>query len=266
MSNAALEIIARKAPGFRAEIGLVLGSGMGEFADKVRDQIALPYADLPGFEQSGVSGHAGRLVLGKLGRINVAVLQGRIHYYERGDATAMKTPIETLRGLGCESLILTNAAGSLMPDVGPGGLMMLSDHVNYVQESPLFGMATNQRFVDMAGAYDAGLRQQLKACAEQIGVALGEGVYAWLAGPQFETPAEIRVLQRLGIDAVGMSTVPDVILARYFGMKVLAVSAITNMGAGMSNEQLSHEHTMAQMGVAAEKLTRLLLAFLESQS
>jgi purine-nucleoside phosphorylase len=263
MSNAALDVIARKAPGFRADTGLVLGSGMGEFAEKVRDQIVLPYADLPGFEQSGVSGHAGRLVLGRLGKASVAVLQGRIHYYERGDAAAMKTPIETLHGLGCERLILTNAAGSLMPEVGPGGLMMLSDHVNYVQGSPLFGIATNKRFVDMVGAYDADLRRRLKGCADKLGIVLHEGVYAWLAGPQFETPAEIRGLRGLGIDAVGMSTVPDVILARYFGMRVLAVSAITNMGAGMSDEQLSHEHTMAQMAAAAEKLTRLLLAFLD---
>lgn len=266
MSRATLEVIARKAPGFHAQIGLVLGSGMGEFADKVRGQIVLPYADLPGFEQSGVSGHAGRLVLGTVGQVNVAVLQGRIHYYERGDVAAMKTPIETLKGLGCESVILTNAAGSLMPDVGPGELMVLNDHINYVQESPLFGMTTNQRFVDMVGAYDAGMRVQLKACADRLGIALHDGVYAWLAGPQFETPAEIRSLRILGVDAVGMSTVPDVILARYFGMKALAVSAITNQGAGMSDEELSHEHTMAQMGIAAEKLTRLLVAFLESQS
>ncbi|WP_368413269.1 purine-nucleoside phosphorylase [Dongia sp.] len=266
MSSAALEVIARKAPGFRADIGLVLGSGMGEFADQVLEQIAFPYADLPGFEQSGVSGHAGRLVVGRLGKVRVAVLQGRIHYYERGDAAAMKVPIETLQGLGCRTLILTNAAGSLMPEVGPGGLMMLSDHINCVQASPLFGIATNKRFVDMAGAYDAGLRRQLKAQADRLGIDLHEGVYAWLAGPQFETPAEIRALRVLGIDAVGMSTVPDVILARYFSMKVLAVSAITNMGAGMSDEQLSHEHTIAQMSVAAEKLTRLLIAFLDSQS
>ena len=266
MSNAAVEIITRKAPGFRAQIGLVLGSGMGGFADQVRDRTVLPYAELPGFEQSGVSGHASKLVLGTVGKVRVAVLQGRIHYYERGDAAAMKTPIATLKALGCESLILTNAAGSLLPAVGPGSLMMLSDHINYVQESPLFGMATNQRFVDMAGAYDADLRVRLKSCADGLGIELHEGVYAWLAGPQFETPAEIRALRILGIDAVGMSTVPDVILARYFGMKVLAISAITNQGAGMSNEQLSHEHTMTQMAVAAEKLTRLLLVFLETQA
>lgn len=264
--SGALDVIARKAPGFGAQFGLVLGSGMGDFAGKVQDAVVFPYAELPGFEQSGVSGHAGRLVLGRIGKVNVAVLQGRIHYYERGDAAAMKTPIETLHGLGCGTLVVTNAAGSLIPEVGPGGLLLINDHVNYVQESPLFGIASNKRFVDMTGAYDAGLRQELLACAKKLKVDLREGVYAWLAGPQFETPAEIRVLRTIGIHAVGMSTVPDVILARYFGMKVLAVSAITNMGAGMSDESLSHEHTMAQMGVAAEKLTRLLLAFLESQS
>ena len=262
MSVATLKAIARKAKGFRAEIGLVLGSGMGEFAAKVEDPIIFPYGDLPGFEQSGVSGHAGRLVLGRIGRKAVAILQGRIHYYERGDAGAMKVPIETLHGLGCDTLLLTNAAGSLMPSVKPGGLILIKDHVNYVQESPLFGLSGNQRFVDMVGAYDAGLRKALKTQAAKLKIPLKEGVYAWLAGPQFETPAEIKALRTLGIDAVGMSTVPDVILARYFGMKVAAISAVTNMGAGMSRESLSHEHTMQQMKSASDKLTRLLLGLL----
>jgi len=265
VSAATLKVIARKAKGFRAEIGLVLGSGMGEFAARVEDPIAFPYADLPGFEQSGVSGHAGRLVLGRIGGKSVAVLQGRIHYYERGDAAAMRVPIETLHGLGCDSVILTNAAGSLMPSVKPGGLILIKDHVNYVQESPLFGLNGNQRFVDMVGAYDADLRKQLKSCAAKLKIPMKEGVYAWLAGPQFETPAEIKGLRAIGIDAVGMSTVPDVILARYFGMKVAAISAITNMGAGMSRETLSHEHTMSQMKAASEKLTRLLLSYLRSK-
>jgi purine-nucleoside phosphorylase len=266
MSDAALRVIARKAPGFRAEIGLVLGSGMGDFAAAVADPIVIPYGDLHGFKASGVTGHAGQLVLGRLGKARVAVLQGRVHYYERGDAAAMKTPIATLKGLGCERLLVTNAAGSLMPQVGPGGLMLISDHINYVQESPLFGLTGNARFVDMVGAYDSAMRQDMLACAATLGIDLQEGVYAWLAGPQFETPAEIRALRAIGVDAVGMSTVPDVILARYFGMRVLAISAITNMGAGMSAENLSHEHTMAQMKIASEKLSRLLLAYLESGS
>jgi purine-nucleoside phosphorylase len=266
MNDAALQALARKAPGFRAEIGLVLGSGMGDFAAKVADRIVIPYADLPGFEASGVAGHAGQLVLGRIGRVPVAVLQGRVHYYERGNAAAMRTPIETLKNLGCESLLVTNAAGSLLPQLGAGGLMLVSDHINYVQESPLFGIAGNGRFVDMVDAYDPIMRREMLACAASLGIDLIEGVYAWLAGPQFETPAEIRALRAIGVDAVGMSTVPDVILARYFGMKVLAISAITNLGAGMSAENLSHEHTMAQMKIASEKLSRLLLGYLDRRS
>lgn len=262
MNAATLKVIARKAKHFRAEVGLVLGSGMGDFADKVRDPIVFPYTNLPGFEQSRVTGHVGRLVLGYIGRKAVAVLQGRVHYYEQGNAGAMRVPIETLHGLGCESIILTNAAGSLMPSVKPGGLILIKDHVNYVQQSPLFGLSGNQRFVDMVGAYDSDLRKALKAQAAKLKMTLKEGVYAWLAGPQFETPAEIKALRAIGVHAVGMSTVPDVILARYFGMKVAAVSAVTNMGAGMSRENLSHEHTMSQMRLASEKLTRLLLGYL----
>lgn len=264
MSAAALKQISRKAKGFRAEIGLVLGSGMGGFADEVRNPEIFPYADLAGFEKSHVSGHAGRLILGYIGDKPVAVLQGRIHYYEHGNASAMKTPIETLHGLGCKSLIVTNAAGSLMPSVKPGGLILIKDHINFVQKSPLFGFSGNGRFVDMVGTYDADLRKLLKAKARKLKINLKEGVYAWLAGPQFETPAEIKALRSIGADAVGMSTVPDVILARYFGMKVAAISAITNMGAGMSREALSHEHTMSQMQSASQKLTRLLVSFLSN--
>ncbi len=265
MSAAAFRLIQRKAKGFRAEDGLILGSGMGGLADQVADPISIPYSSLPGFQESGVSGHAGRLVLGRIGDRPVAVLQGRIHYYEKGEADGMRVPIETLRLLGCERLFVTNAAGSLIPAVKPGGLILIKDHINVVQRSPLFGLAGDKRFVDMADAYDPELRRQFRACARKLDIKLREGVYAWLAGPQFETPAEIKALRKIGAEAVGMSTVPDVILARYFGMKVLAVSAVTNMGAGMSHETLSHEHTMAQMQVASKKLTRLLLAFLKAR-
>ncbi|WP_374377282.1 purine-nucleoside phosphorylase [Dongia sp.] len=262
MSAAAVKVVKRKAKGFRAEVGMILGSGMGGFADQIHDAVAIPYKDLPGFEVSGVAGHAGRLVLGYVGETPVAVLQGRIHYYEHGNPTGMRVPIETLRLLGCERLIVTNAAGSLKPAVKPGGLMLIRDHVNFIQQSPLLGLSGNGRFVDMVDAYDPEMRAHLRKVAAKMKIKLEEGVYAWLAGPQFETPAEIGMLRKMGIDAVGMSTVPDVILARYFGMKALAVSAITNMGAGMSHESLSHEHTMAQMETASRKLTQLLLAYL----
>ena len=263
MSSAAIKVIGRRAKGFRAEVGMVLGSGMGGFADQISGAVTIPYNDLPGFEVSGVVGHAGRLVLGHVGETPVAVLQGRIHYYEHGNPTGMRVPIETLRLLGCERLIVTNAAGSLTAKVRPGGLMLIKDHVNFIQQSPLLGLTGNDRFVDMVDAYDPEMRKRLRKVAGRLKIGLEEGIYAWLAGPQFETPAEIGMLRKLGINAVGMSTVPDVILARYFGMKVLAVSAITNMGAGMSRESLSHEHTMAQMETASRKLTRLLLAYLE---
>lgn len=259
----ATDIIAARAPCFQAKVGLVLGSGMGGFADTIADAVVLPYAELPGFGQSGVSGHAGRLVLGKIGNTPVAALQGRVHFYEGGNAGAMQVPIASLKALGCETLIATNAAGSLNPAMGPGSLMLLADHLNLVQSSPLFGVTGDSRFVDMVDAYDPALRVSLKEKAAALDIPLQEGVYAWVSGPQFETPAEIRMLQSLGADAVGMSTVPDVILARYHGMKVLAVSAITNLGAGMGPENLSHGHTMAQMLAASGQLSRLLRAYLE---
>lgn len=256
-------VLSARAPGFRARIGLILGSGMGGFADTVAEAVSISYADLPGFGRSGVSGHAGRLVLGKIGSVPVAVLQGRVHYYERGDAGAMALPLATLAGLGCETLVVSNAAGSLRRGLGPGSLMLISDHLNLVQASPLFGVEGDNRFVDMVDAYDPALRSALKEKAAALDIPLGEGIYAWVSGPQFETAAEIRALQVMGADAVGMSTVPDVILARYHGMKVLGVSAITNLGAGMSDDDLSHEHTMTQMMSAAGKLSRLLRAWLE---
>jgi purine-nucleoside phosphorylase len=256
-------ILSERAPNFRAKLGMVLGSGMGGFADTIADAISIPYAELPGFGQSGVSGHAGRLVLGKIGATSVAALQGRVHYYERGDAAAMQVPIATLAGLGCETLIATNAAGALKSDMGPGSLMLIADHLNLTQVSPLFGVEGDKRFVDMVDAYDPALRTALKEKAASLEIKLHEGVYAWVSGPHFETPAEIRMLQTLGADAVGMSTVPDVILARYHGMKVVGVSAITNLGAGMDAGNLSHEHTMSQMLAASGQLSRLLRAWIE---
>lgn len=259
----AAEIIAARAPGFRARIGLVLGSGMGGFAETIAEAVVIPYADLPGFGRSGVTGHAGRLVLGRIGNMPVAALQGRVHFYERGDVTAMQAPIATLQALGCDVLVATNAAGSLRPEMGPGSLMLIADHLNLVQASPLFGVEGDGRFVDMIDAYDPGLRAALRERAKALDLELHDGVYAWVSGPQFETPAEIRMLRAMGADAVGMSTVPDVILARYHGMRVLGVSAITNLGAGLGAAPLSHQHTMAEMAAASGRLSRLLRAWIE---
>ncbi len=237
--------------------GLVLGSGLGHLADAV-EGVAIDYADLPGFPHAGVSGHNPKLVIGTLGGTRVAVFGGRAHYYESGRGDAMRLPLEVLKELGAEALLLTNAAGSMRPDIPPGELMMLSDHINFSGLNPLIGEATDARFVPMKDAYDPDLRARLSAAAEAEGVTLKDGVYAWYSGPSFETPAEIRAIRILGADAVGMSTVPEVILARFLGLKVAAISTITNMAAGMSDEAISHAHTKAMAPLGAEKLERIL--------
>ena len=225
---------------------------------------AIPYADLPGFPHAGVSGHNPTLTIGDLEGQRVAILGAREHYYENGNPAAMRAALETLAALGVTDLILTNAAGSLRADIRPGDLMLLSDHINFSGLNPLIGERTDRRFVPMTEAHDPGLRAALKAAALSEGVALPEGVYAWYSGPSFETPAEIRAIRSLGADAVGMSTVPEVILARFLGLRVAAVSVITNMAAGLSDEAISHAHTKAMAPIGAAKLERVLRAMLRS--
>lgn len=253
----ALDLVRARAGTAPVRLGLILGSGLGHLADAV-DGVAIDYADLPGFPHAGVSGHKPRLVIGTLEGVRVAVFAGRAHYYEQGDAAAMRRPLELLKALGAEALLVTNAAGSLRPDIGPGELMLLSDHINFSGLNPLIGEPTDARFVPMTDAHDPGLRARLRAAAEAEGVALPEGIYAWYSGPSFETPAEIRAIRILGGDAVGMSTVPEVILARFLGLRVAAVSTITNMAAGLSDEQISHDHTKAMAPIGAAKLERVL--------
>lgn len=244
-------------------VGLILGSGLGHLAETVSG-VAIPYGDLPGFPHAGVSGHNPKLVVGDLEGVRVAVFGGRAHYYEKGDPAAMRLPLEVLKALGAEALVVTNAAGSLRPDIAPGELMLLSDHINFSGLNPLIGEPTDARFVPMTEAHDPGLRAALKAAAGAEGVALPEGVYAWYSGPSFETPAEIRAIRTLGADAVGMSTVPEIILARFLGLRVAAVSTVTNMAAGLSDEKISHEHTKAMAPLGAAKLERVLRAFLRA--
>ncbi len=259
----ALETIQARAGEAPVALGLVLGSGLGHLTGAV-DGVAIDYADLPGFPHAGVSGHQPKLVVGDFEGVRVAVLGGRAHYYERGDAAVMRPALETLRALGADRLILTNAAGSFRPEMPPGELMLIADHINFSGRNPLIGEATDARFVNMTNAYDPALRRALSAAAAAEGVALPEGVYAWYSGPSFETPAEIRALKILGADAVGMSTVPEVILARFLGLRVAAVSTITNMAAGMSDEAISHEHTKAMAPLGAAKLERVLRRYLAS--
>ena len=244
-------------------LGLVLGSGLGDLVSRV-EGVAIDYSDLPGFPHSGVSGHTPKLVIGDLAGVRVAVFGGRAHYYEQGQADAMRFPLEVLRGLGAERLILTNAAGSMRPDIPPGDLMLLNDHINFSGLNPLIGEPTDARFVPMTDAYDKDMRRGLGYAAEAEGLTLKEGVYAWYSGPSFETPAEIKAINLLGADAVGMSTVPEVILARFFGLRVAAISTITNMAAGMSSENISHAHTKTMAPLGAAKLERILVRFLET--
>lgn len=244
-------------------LGLILGSGLGHLAGAV-DGVAIPYADLDGFPHAQVSGHNPNLVIGDLEGVRVAIFGAREHYYENGNPAAMRTALEVLRELGARDLIATNAAGSLRGDIAPGDLMLLSDHINFSGLNPLIGEPTDARFVPMTTAHDAGLRAGLRAAAEHLGIPLPEGVYTWYSGPSFETPAEIRAIKILGGDAVGMSTVPEIILARFLGLRVAAMSTITNMAAGMSSEQISHVHTKAMAPLGAAKLERILRKFLQS--
>ena len=261
----AAAVIAARAPEFTPRIGIVLGSGLGGLADSVEHPIAIDYGDLPGFPRPGVEGHVGRLVLGSLGGARVACLQGRAHLYEGHAPAALAAPIRALRRAGCEILLLTNAAGSLNPGIGPGSLMMLSDHINWTAANPLAGPNDDRigpRFPDMSAAYDPDLRRRLAAAAEGLGITLHEGVYLACLGPNFETPAEIRAFRMLGADAVGMSTVPECLVANHCGMRVAAISIMTNLAAGLTEAPIRHEETLAVSAKAAITVERLLVAFL----
>jgi purine-nucleoside phosphorylase len=247
-------------------VGVVLGSGLGAVADAVvEDPVVIPYDELPGFPAVSVGGHAGRVVLGAIGGVAVAVLQGRAHLYEGGDPDQLRTPVRALRAAGAEVLLLTNAAGSLRPQVGPGSLMAITDHINLTGTNLLIGPndeAIGSRFPSLRDAYDPALLDALRQAAAQTGVELAEGVYLAVSGPSFETPAEIRAYRTLGADAVGMSTVHETILARHCGLRVAAISVISNFAEGMSDEPLSHEQTLREVEPAADDLARLLLNFI----
>ncbi len=248
----------------RHRVGVVLGSGLGAVADAVEDGVVIGYDELPGFPVPTVAGHAGRAILGTIGGVSVAIFQGRAHLYEGGDPDALRTPIRALSAAGATTLILTNAAGSLRPEVGPGSLMAITDHINLTGANLLIGPndeSIGPRFPSLRDAYDPALLDLLRSTAADLEVPLAEGVYLAVTGPSFETPAEIRAFRTLGADAVGMSTVQETILARHCGLRVAAISVITNLAEGMSPEPLSHEQTLRDAQRAAGDLTRLLLSF-----
>ncbi len=250
---------------FRPHVGVILGSGLGAVADAVEHPEIIAYEDLPGFPRPSVEGHAGRVVQGTISGVPVAVLQGRAHLYEGGPIDELRAPVRWLKAAGAEILIQTNAAGSLKAEVGPGRLMAITDHINLTGTNVLTGPNDDRigpRFPSMGNAYDAALLAELRAAAADRGIALAEGIYAGWSGPAFETAAEIRAIRILGGDAVGMSTVHETTVARHCGLRVAAISAITNLAEGMGDIPLSHEQTLADAARAAEDLVRLLPAFI----
>jgi purine-nucleoside phosphorylase len=262
--DAAIHALSSRGLDSLPPLAIVLGSGLGAFADEARDAVAISYADIPGFPRPSVEGHAGRLVIGTIEGERVALFQGRGHYYERGDANAMRIAIDAFRALGGKTLLLTNAAGGLKTEWRPPALVAITDHINFSGMNPLIGHVGADRFVPLTKAYDAALIATLHEAARGAAVELNEGVYMWFSGPSFETPAEIRAARILGADLVGMSTVPEVILARRAGLRCAAVSVVTNYAAGLSGGDPSHEETQAVAHEAADRFKRLLRGFIRS--
>ncbi len=262
----AATFINQQTNNFRPSVGIILGSGLGSFADGVEDPQIIDYQHLKDFPEAGVPGHEGRLILGNRGQHRVAVCQGRSHYYEHGNPAVMKPVIHTLKAIGCELIVLTNAAGSLLPEAPAGSVMLITDHISMTGVSPLFGETGNDRFVDLSDAYDPKINSILKKLAVEKNISLHEGVYMWFCGPHFETVAEIRMAKVMGASSVGMSTVPEVILARQLGMKVAAMSNITNLAAGMSEWKLTHEQTIENAKEGAQKVQILINALLEQET
>jgi xanthosine phosphorylase len=255
--------ILAKIGGLKPMIAIILGSGLGGLADKVENAVKIPYSELEGFPVLTVQGHVGEVIAGTLNGVAVICLKGRKHFYETDDAYPLKTMIRTMRAVGVDTLFLSNAAGSLRANIGVSELMLITDHINFMGLNPLVGAnddAFGARFVGMSDAWDAALNQKIRDTAKAQNITLHEGTYMAFRGPTFETPAEIRMAQGMGGDAVGMSSVPDCIIARHCGLKVVGISCITNMGAGLSNEVLSHDHTLANAGKGASAFERLVMA------
>jgi purine-nucleoside phosphorylase len=253
--------LVSKLQGRAPKHAIILGSALGSVVDAVSDALVIPYGELPGFPVPKISGHAGKLHVGRIGGTEVAVLAGRAHPYESGNAAVMRPVLDQLKTAGIETLILTNAAGSLKLSIPAGSLMLITDHINYSGMNPLIGQHGDENFVPMTDAYDPSLRKAFLAAAKKEKIALKQGVYVWFSGPSFETPAEIKMAQVIGGSAVGMSTAPETIMARRLGLKVAALSVITNLGAGIKGASPSHEETKREGEKAAANMKRLLTRF-----
>lgn len=263
----ALDVIYEHMPkSFKPKAGMILGSGLGPLADEITDGVTLPYEKLPGLPISSVHGHAGSLVLGYLEGVPVACLKGRIHYYEGANGSDFKILVRLLKVLGCESLFITNASGSLKKDIGAGELVAVSDHINFQFNNPLIGhneKEFGERFFPLDQAYDADLREKIQATAKELGIKVHEGVYISVLGPNFETPAEIRAYRMLGADLVGMSTVPEVLVAKHCGFRVAVIAAVTNLSADINPEPITHAVTLKYGEIASKKLRQLMRKFFE---
>ena len=255
----------RQKTDFEPEIALVLGSGLGGFAKNVKITAEIGYEEIPDFVRSTVQGHRGRFLLGTLENRRVIVLDGRVHYYEVRDMAEAVLPVRTAGLLGAKTLLLTNAAGGIRPDMRPGDFMLISDHISSFVPSPLLGPNDDElgpRFQDMSEAWDPILREKIRTAAAAAGIPLLQGVYCQLPGPQFESPAEIRMLRTLGADAVGMSTAAECIAARHMGLRVAGISCISNLAAGISASELSHEEVQETANRVLDSFERLILAVL----
>ena len=249
----------------RPEIGLVLGSGLGAFADELTGRTDIPYADIPGWPHSTAVGHAGKLVIGKLGTRDVAVMAGRAHAYEGYSMQQVTYGVRVLQSIGARSMVFTNAAGGINLALERGGLVLISDHINLQGANPLVGAnddALGPRFPDMSEAYSRAYREIAKIVAAELSIPMTEGVYAAMLGPSYETPAEIRYLRAIGADVVGMSTVPEVIVANHMGMKVLGISCVTNMAAGILPQKINHEEVLETGAMVRDTLVKFLKALL----
>jgi purine-nucleoside phosphorylase len=231
----------------KPQIGLILGSGLGVLADDIEQAVRIPFGEIPHFPVSTVEGHKGQLVVGHLEGKTVIALQGRFHFYEGYSLEQVTYPVRVMRELGVQSLLVTNAAGGVNPSFAVGQLMLIRDHINFACKNPLMGPNLDEhgpRFPDMSSAYDPAYRRLAKRVAEELGISLAEGTYIWFTGPSYETPAEIRMARLMGADAVGMSTVPEVIVARHAGIRVAGISCVTNMAAGILDQPLSHDEVI----------------------
>lgn len=263
--NETLEFIQKKIKNFKPELGIILGSGLGDFAENI-EGVRLSYNDIPGFEKSTVAGHKGQLVFGEVLGKNAVIMQGRFHYYEGYHINRIVYPIKVLKKLGVKNLIITNAAGGVNKDFNAGDLMIITDHINLMGANPLIGendATLGDRFPDMSEVYNHELAALAIKKAQLLNIPVQKGVYAAMSGPSYETPAEINMLRIMGADAVGMSTVPEALVANYCGMKTLGISCITNSAAGVHSYRLSHKEVVETAAKAKDSFMKLLIGVIE---